>query len=428
MERFLEAGKESGFRHVDLRRLRVSAREWVQEQNGDIHERAGNIDTLSLRGFQANASPLGACLSAPSLKGVRDAFRELQRGAVADASPGIAQLLPRESRRVSLEIYDPQVQDAEKLGEETASRLCELMIRHAGVELYGWRLRLEERKVNVANTRGLEAKYRKSLFSLVLKLRQNEREIEVEERRTHWQGVQFDRLLGRGIFFLGAMKGGREPRPRNIKMVLSPFAAAAVLHDFSAVLRVSGEYAPPDIRCAPQVQIADCPLLDGLPGSVPMDDEGVMCRDTTLIEGGRVQARLTDLAGAAREGVAVTGNGFRGDADPFPRARFTNLCVRPSVISLERIMKEAGRGILVTSLRLRGAAGIERTYGANGYLFSGSDLGEPVHFSLRTAFLSWFLKIERVSRETASTVSGGISVLSPYLRVEAQRKGDEWVV
>ncbi|HDP94875.1 MAG TPA: hypothetical protein ENN40_05895 [Candidatus Aminicenantes bacterium] len=428
MERFLQVGREAGFRQVDLRRLRANVREWTREGNGEIRETAGTIHILSVRGFRESGFPVGACLSSPSIKGARNVFRELQRGAMADNAPGFDHLLPTEARRVRLEIHDPVVQDANKLGAETASRLSELMIRYADVELAGWRLRLEERKVNVANTRGFEAKYKKSLFSLHLKLRQGINEVEVVEQRTHWLHIQPDRLLGRGIFFLGAEPGHPLPRKRGIGLVLSPFAAATILHDFAAVLRVSGEFAPGDIRCAPQVQIVDSPLLDGMPGSVPMDDEGVMCRETELVEGGRVQARITDLAGAAREGAAISGNGFRSDADPFPRARFTNLCVRPSVISLERIMKETGRGVLVTGLRLRGAAGAERTYGASGYMFDGSDLGEPVHFGLRTAFLSYFLKIDRVSRESASTVSGGISVLSPYLRVEAERRKDEWVV
>ncbi|MBN1196563.1 MAG: hypothetical protein JXA62_04075 [Candidatus Aminicenantes bacterium] len=428
MERFLQVGKEAGFRQVDLRRLRANVREWTSDGNGEVRETAGTIHTLSVRGFLESGFPVGACLSSPSIKAARTVFRDLQRGAMPDSTPGFDHLLPTEARRMRLEIHDPQVLDADKLGEETASRLCELMIRYADVDLAGWRLRLEERKVNVANSRGFEAKYKKSLFSLHLKLRRKGNEVEVGEQRTHWLHIQPDRLLGRGIFFLGAGPGQALPRRRGIGLILSPFASARVLHDFAAVLRVSNEFAPGDIRCAPQVQVTDCPLLDGMPGSVPMDDEGVMCRETALVEGGRVQARITDLAGAAREGASITGNGFRGYADPFPRARFTNLCVRPSVISLERIMKETGRGVLVTGLRLRGAVGAERTYGASGYIFNGSDLGEAVHFGLRTAFLSYFLKIDRVSRESAATVSGGISVLSPYLRVEAERRKDEWVV
>ena len=428
MQRFLDVGRESGFCEVDLFRLRCQVKEWIGDGTGEVCERSGTAQNLALRGFHENGFPVGACLSSPSLKGVRNAFWELQRAGMADSGPGFGHLLPASAQRVQLAIHDPRIHDASGLGGETAARLSELLIRHAGIEMAGWRLRLEERKVNVANSRGLEAKYRKSLFSLSLRLRDGNGEVQVEERRTHWLHIQPDRLLGRGVFLLGARSGRPLPRRRNIGLVLSPFASARVLHDFAAVLRVSGEYAPGDIRCAPQVQIADCPLLDGMPGSVPMDDEGVMTRETFLVAGGCVKSRVTDLAGAAREDVAATGNGFRGVREPFPRAGFTNLCVRPSVISLERIMAETGRGVLVTQLRLRGATGPERTYSAEGYLFDGRDLGAPVHFGLRTAFLSYFLKIDRVSRESAATVCGGISVLSPYLRVEAQRKGAEWVV
>lgn len=428
MRKFLEAGREAGFREADLRRLRLRLSEWQGEAGEEVKLHRGTSHTLALRGFRDNGFPVGGCVSLPTLKEVRRVYRELQRAGLTGTATGFSDLLPDSAQKVRLSIHDPRISEAESLGEEMASRISELMIRQTGIELAGWRLRAEERKVNVANTRGLEAKYRKTLFSLILRLRDGEREVEVEEQRTHWMQLQPDRLLGRGVFLLGARSGRTPPRWRSVGLVLSPFASSSVLRDFAAALRVSGEYSPRDIRCASQVQISDCPLLDGMPGSVPMDDEGVMARETSLVEGGRFIARITDLAGAAREGCPITGNGFRGIADSFPRAGFTNLCIRPSVISLERILGETGRGILVTRLRMRGASGADRTYGAEGYLFAGTELGEPVRFALRTAFLSYFLKIDRVSRESVPTVSGGISVISPYLRVEALRRGDEWVV
>ena len=417
MRKFLDAGRQAGFREADLRRLRLHSVEWRGESGEDVKIRRGTAHTLVLRGFRENGFPAGGCVSAPTLKEVRRVFRELQRAGLTGTASGFSDRLPASAQKVRLSIHDPRITDAPSLGEEMASRISELMIRQTGIELAGWRLRAEERKVNVANTRGLEAKYRKTLFSLTLRLREGDREVCVEEQRTHWMQLQPDRLLGRGAFLLGARSGRKAPRWRSAGLVLSPFASAAVLHDFRAALQVSREYSPRDIRCAPQVQIADCPLIDGMPGSVPMDDEGVMARETSLVEGGRFVARVSDLAGAAREDCPATGNGFRGISDPFPRAGFTNLCIRPSVISLERMLGETGRGILVTRLRLRGASGADRTYSAEGYLFEGTELGEPVRFVLRTAFLSYFLKIDRVSRESVPTVSGGISVISPYLRV-----------
>jgi len=428
MRKFLDAGRQAGFREADLRRLRLESVEWQGGAGEAVTFRRGTSHTVALRGFRDHGFPVGGCVSMPTLKEVRRVYRELQRVGVTGTGTGFSDLLPDAARKVPLSIHDPRISEAESLGEEMDSRISELMIRQSGIELAGWRLRAEERKVNVANTRGLEAKYRKTLFSLTLRLRDGDREVEVEEQRTHWLQLQPDRLLGRAVFLLGPRSGRNPPRWRSVGLVLSPFASASVLRDFAAALRVSGEYSPGDIRCAPQVQIIDSPLVDGMPGSVPMDDEGVMARETPLVEGGRFKARVTDLAGAAREGCPITGNGFRGIADPFPRAGFTNLCIRPSVISLERMLKETGRGILITRLRLRGASGTDRTYGAEGYLFKGTELGEPVRFALRTAFLSYFLKIDRVSRESVPTVSGGISVISPYLRVEALRRGDEWVV
>ena len=428
MQRYLEAGKQAGFTEVEARRCRSRIREWEWKNDASV-AREGEGNVLSVRVFRDLGTPAGFTLSAPSLTGVRKAFGEIMAGGMPDDRQGFGHLLPSRVDPVRLAIHDPLAfAPEEELRGGVASRLAELMIRHPGVTLTEWRLGVEERKVYLANTRGLAAKYRKTLFTLSLTLRRGDISLEVTDRRTHWKEIQPDRLLGRGVFVLGSLLGTPPGKSRKMPLLLTPHVSAAVLRDFAAVFRTAEGAPCPDLRFAPEVRISDRPLLNGMPGSIPFDDEGVSTGDTLLARAGSLQGRISDLESGVGTGTGSTGNGMRAPGELFPRVRFSNLCIHPSILPLSRIMQEAGTGVMLTLVRLRKAHGPERLYSAYGYVFNGTELGSPVHFTLDTSFLAYFLKIERVSRESGVSVDGGTSVISPYVLTEARSRGDEWQV
>ncbi|HXG45925.1 MAG TPA: TldD/PmbA family protein [Gemmatimonadales bacterium] len=97
-----------------------------------------------------------------------------------------------------------------------------------------------------------------------------------------------------------------------------------------------------------QFTLSDEPLLDGRPGSRPIDDEGTPSRSTMLIRHGTVETLVYDLETAARAGVAPTGHGRRTVFGK-PHAAFSNLVVAPGALSPQGVLEAVGDGLLVES-------------------------------------------------------------------------------
>ncbi len=84
-------------------------------------------------------------------------------------------------------------------------------------------------------------------------------------------------------------------------------------------------------------------------GSSPFDDEGVGNRDTALIEDGVLTTWLMNCASARQLGLESTGHAARGLAGP-PGVSPANLTFRPGDKDRAQLMKDAGKGLLVTSM------------------------------------------------------------------------------
>jgi PmbA protein len=96
--------------------------------------------------------------------------------------------------------------------------------------------------------------------------------------------------------------------------------------------------------------LRDDPLLDGRPGSRPVDDEGVPSRTLPLVQAGQVEAFLYDLETATRVGASPTGHGRRSTfAKPQPAC--TNVVVQPGPASFEELLGEVREGLLVEEIR-----------------------------------------------------------------------------
>jgi PmbA protein len=119
--------------------------------------------------------------------------------------------------------------------------------------------------------------------------------------------------------------------------------------------------------------------LRGL-GSSPFDDEGVVNGPRDIIADGVLTTWLLNTASARQLGLTTTGHASRGLAGP-PGVSTSNLTFQPGDRDLAALMKDAGQGLLVTSMfgpSLNANNG-DWSAGCSGFWFENGELAYPVN-------------------------------------------------
>jgi len=114
-------------------------------------------------------------------------------------------------------------------------------------------------------------------------------------------------------------------------------------------------------------------------GSAPFDDEGVATTERALIDDGVLTTWLLNSASARQLGLQTTGHASRGLAGP-PGVSPANLTLQPGEKDLEGLIRDAGRGLLVTMMfgpSLNSNTG-DWSIGVSGFWFEGGELAYPV--------------------------------------------------
>jgi len=217
--------------------------------------------------------------------------------------------------------------------------------------------------VRVANTRGVDAGYDVTLVTLAIeaaRIRDGRRVVirgrlsgvdlpalpDIEglitriHQRLAWAGR--DAEVSRGRQLMGFL-------PSALPLLLLPVEQAllgkTVLLGNSPLGRRRGTRVFSEL-----FTLRDDPLIDGRPGSRPVDDEGVPSRPVVLVQAGQIEAFLYDLETATRVGTPPTGHGRRSTfAKPQPAC--TNVVVEPGSSSLEELLQAIGDGLLVEETR-----------------------------------------------------------------------------
>jgi PmbA protein len=130
---------------------------------------------------------------------------------------------------------------------------------------------------------------------------------------------------------------------------------------------------------APTVQIIDDPLRPGGFGSRWFDGEGLPARRTALIENGVLTQWM--LNGPSARQLKLASNGFAsmGFGDP-PGVTSTNVDILPGSASQEDLMKQAGKGLLITDMfgpSLNSNTG-DYSVGVSGFWFENGQRAFPV--------------------------------------------------
>ncbi|MFN3585445.1 TldD/PmbA family protein [Phenylobacterium sp.] len=114
-------------------------------------------------------------------------------------------------------------------------------------------------------------------------------------------------------------------------------------------------------------------------GSSPFDDEGVRNERRDIVDAGVLTTWLLNTATARQLGLSTTGHASRGLAGP-PGVAPTNLTLQPGEKDLAGLMKDAGTGLLVTSMfgpSLNGNTG-DWSVGCAGFWFEDGEIAYPV--------------------------------------------------
>ncbi|MET3666683.1 TldD/PmbA family protein [Caulobacter sp. 1776] len=114
-------------------------------------------------------------------------------------------------------------------------------------------------------------------------------------------------------------------------------------------------------------------------GSAPFDDEGVATEARALIDDGVLTTWLLNTSSARQLGLTTTGHASRGLAGPSGVSTH-NLTLQPGAKDLQGLMKDAGTGLVVTSMfgpSLNGNTG-DWSVGCSGYWFENGESTGPV--------------------------------------------------
>ncbi len=128
------------------------------------------------------------------------------------------------------------------------------------------------------------------------------------------------------------------------------------------------------------VSIVDDPLrVRGL-GSCLFDDEGVAVKRTALIDNGVLTTWLLNTSSARQLGMTSTGHASRGLASP-PGVGAHNIVLSAGSRSVESLLKDAGSGVIVTSMfgpSVNSDTG-DWSAGASGFWFENGEIAYPVN-------------------------------------------------
>ena len=161
---------------------------------------------------------------------------------------------------------------------------------------------------------------------------------------------------------------------RILSPVFSGISGAAVARGVSFLKDKLGQRV-----FAPGFRIHEDPFTPRLMGSRPFDGEGGAVKPMTLIEDGVVMTWLLNAATARQLGLEPNGHASSGHGGP-PGISSANLFVKPGEGDLPALMRDAGKGLLITDMfspSLNMNTG-DWSVGVAGYWFESGEIAHPI--------------------------------------------------
>ena len=290
--------------------------------------------------------------------------RELVDNAVETSEFGTAARFqfPESADYPRVDIFDPAVgsvstREMIELGEEmiaavtghTKGIICEAGVSRGVIT------------VRIINSRGGQAEYRKSFFSLDIEGNLIEETdmlfVGDSESSCHPLTDPGD-VTGLVLKQLELAKNRAAAPTRRLPVIFTPngIASSLIMPLLSAFNgKVVLEGASPignkrgKVVFDKKLDLRDDPTVDYRPGSRPCDDEGVPSQSNHLITRGKVNGFLYDLQTAALAGTQSTGNGSRArGGQPAPSA--STLIIPAGDTSFEDMVADIKEGLVVEQL------------------------------------------------------------------------------
>jgi PmbA protein len=258
-------------------------------------------------------------------------------------------------------IHDPAVEKVSletmtQLGEELISQITKYdaeVICEGGVAKASYQL-------NIINSRGGEAGYRQSSFSLGMggqRIRSTDMLFVGDQQSSCHPILKTDEIVKTTIRQLERAKNTAKVTSRPMSVIFTPDGVACSLRlplvpAFNGKIVLEGS-SPIGKRLGELVfdknlTLTDNPLVPFSTGSRPCDDEAVPCQITPLIVNGVVRNFLYDLQTAARAKTKSTGNGQRGGGLPGPSPH--TFVISPGSVSFDDMVKSIDEGVIVEQL------------------------------------------------------------------------------
>ncbi|UCC20846.1 MAG: TldD/PmbA family protein [Promethearchaeota archaeon] len=205
----------------------------------------------------------------------------------------------------------------------------------------------------------------------------------------------------------------------TISLILSPVAAAINAETFqykrSFLVDKRGEKIGSEF-----LNIEDNGLINGAAGSQIFDDEGVPCKNKSILKNGEFlkTGLLHNSYTAGKEGVESTGNAARNSYISIPSIGITNFMMKPGDMTIDEMLKDIKTGVI---LNYTGDSPNISTGDFSGLILHGNLIKDgQIKESLNETMiginlLDLFQKIDAVSKEYK--VYGAFQ--APYVKINS---------
>ena len=151
--------------------------------------------------------------------------------------------------------------------------------------------------------------------------------------------------------------GARRVATAEVPVIFDPVTARGLVGNLVACLSGYAVYRESSFLAgrlgetiaSPRVTVIDDGRRPGGLGSKPFDGEGLPTRRNVVVQDGRLESYLLDSYAARKLGLVSTGNAGRGVGSG-PGVAATNLWLEPGEATLDEIVADTPRGLLVTGL------------------------------------------------------------------------------